>query len=928
MHWNGKHLVCGLCLLWSVSTLASVDEDFEMAVQAFGQANPNAAYIHLKNVLQQAPAHIPAKVLMGKVLLHKGYFNEAITEFEEALDGNADIAAMLEELASAYLFAGKYQQVLAIGQRHQLAAAQQFDWHLLSAAAHLNAGSIDEAEAHYAAANKLQSNSVRLLNSKAALRLKQRRYDEADNLITQALQLDTNNPQSLQLRAEWLQLNGNVVKAQAFYERATALSPQDPLLRRALLRNYVSQQKLELAEATVHQILQFTPEDPYALLLAAWLSAVKPHATTSAVAGKQLSDLLWQMSRQQIEAQPSRLYSRALLSYVEGSYEKARSDLIAYIQLAPADLNAVAILARIYMRQQETSSAIQLLEQHISHLNTMPELAQLLTTLYIMTNKANKAEQLIAALRLQYPDNAEFAVLHAAVLKKLVQSAQAQQLISQFEQQHGGSALITTNQALFALENANYDLALSLINTLLDQAPDNSGYLNFKAAVLLKLQQPNAAKQLLQQILQQEPEHRAAQFNLAKIAIAENDANTAILLLEPLVNADSSYKPAPTLLALSYINSGRLADAEALLQKISAVVPYPPADDLLFELYMQQKNYADALAIVNKGLDRRFLDEPLLWKKAQLLKLLTRSSEAVYVTELLRSLVQNDADKLLRLAILQRELANYSGSEQSLIAAQQQQPQARLIQLELVNHYILTQDAGSAAKWLRRLQPHAAKDANITMLSGDLALLKQDTATAVSMFKRALQLDPSFQLVWVKLYQLAKQDVDAKGFSQLAQNTLRTNETFIWLRRLLAEHYVNQQQFSAAIEQYEALLTTGAYADDVALHNNLANLYLPSNSTKALQHAETAVKLAPKHAAALDTYGWILSKTGQHQQALAVLRQANALNAAEPATRFHLAYTLAQLQRQDEAKTILQLLLADSPTFSEKAAAEALLRQL
>src|SRR5690606_28763677 len=108
-----------------------------------------------------------------------------------------------------------------------------------------------------------------------------------------------------------------------------------------------------------------------------------------------------------------------------------------------------------------------------------------------------------------------------------------------------------------------------------------------------------------------------------------------------------------------------------------------------------------------------------------------------------------------------------------------------------VNHYLLAEQAEPAEKWLRRLQPYAATDANITMLTGDLALLKGDTAKAVSLFKQALQLDPVFQLVWIKLYQLAKHGVDANGFSLLAQHNLRENKDFNWLRRLLAEHFVN-----------------------------------------------------------------------------------------------------------------------------------------
>ena len=371
-----------------------------------------------------------------------------------------------------------------------------------------------------------------------------------------------------------------------------------------------------------------------------------------------------------------------------------------------------------------------------------------------------------------------------------------------------------------------------------------------------------------------------------------------------------------------------MTEAETLLRDVSAVTPYPPADELLFDLYLQQHNYEAALLLVNKGLERAFLNETLLWKKAQLLKLLKRNDEASYNTELLSSIVQHDADKLLRLAMLQRELAQYPASERSLLAAHSIKPDAKIIKLELVNHYLLTNTVKQAEHWLQRLKPQATKDANVQMLQGDVALMQGNNQLAIAWYQRALQLDRKFKLVWIKLYQLAKQTTDAANFSQLALDTLQQHSDFSWLRRLLAEHYVNMQQHADAIQQYETLLAAGYFTDDVTLYNNLANLYLPTNAATALIHAETAVRLGPKHAPALDTYGWILSKTGQYQQALAVLRQAHTLDAAAPAARFHLAYTLVQLQRNDEAKLILQQLLTDNSAFSDKLAAEHLLQQL
>ncbi len=931
MPLNG-HKICIIflwCLLIIPTALyASADSNYEKALQAFQQNEPQAAYIHLKNVLQQAPGHIPAKVLMGKILLQKGYFNEAITEFEESLREGADIELMLTELANSYLFTGKHQQVIALGQNYKLSADSQFDWHLFAAAAYLNLNDTDNARRHFLLAGKLQPTSVRLLNSQAALLLKEKRLKEAELLIGQALQQNSTNPQALQLKAELLQLQGQLPKAQQYYEQAVLLSPQDPLLRRALLRNYVSQYKTDQAEETLQIILQQTPTDPYALLLSAWLSSLKQNQADTVAVSAQLSEKLWQLTKEQIVNQPSLLFSRALLSYVDGNYEKARSDLVSYNQAVPADLNAVAILTDVYIRQGDNGLAIQLLERHLSQLNNMPELAQRLITLYVRTNRAYKAEQLIADLRLQFPDNIDFTLLHAAVLKQIAQDQQARDLIAGQSALHSDNLLLRINHALLALDNKDYTQALMLADKLLSEDAGNVHYLNFKAAVLIRSGQAQDAISLLEHILKLQPAHTAAQFNLATLAIQQQRYQQAITLLEPMVKLYPQHKPAATLLGVAYFRAGQFEKAETILLKTVASKPYPPADELLFDLYFQQGRYQQALAITEQGLKRAFMDETLLWKKAQLLLLLKQPDESIKVQNLLVGLITADADKMLRLALLQRESTDLVASGQSLQNALLLAPQHKLLQLELVNHYLITEQYSKAEHQLKQLTAQFPSDPNILMLQADIAAAQHQYEAARTVYLKAIAQDPQFRLAWVKLYQLAKSGYGTSAFTDAAHRTLSTTSDVSWLRRLLAEHYVNQQQAAEAITLYETLLANGDFTEDALLHNNLANLYLASDTEKALQHAEKALALAPKQAFSLDTYGWVLAKSGQYQQAVAVLRQANALNATDPAIRFHIAYTLVKLQRQAEAIELLRQLLANEQDFAEKQQAMQLLQQL
>ncbi|MBZ9612239.1 XrtA/PEP-CTERM system TPR-repeat protein PrsT [Rheinheimera maricola] len=918
------------CVYVAPAAIASVsaEHDYEQALQAFQRQEQQAAYIHLKNVLQQTPDHIPAKVLMGKVLLEKGYFEEATTEFEEALYKGADIELMLTELANSYLFAGKYQQVLKLGEQYKLSNNSLFEWHLLAAAASLNLDNIDNARAHFISASALQPDSIRLLNSQVALLLKEKRLKDAELLLDRALSIQSDNPQSLQLQGELLQLQGQLLKAQDYFEKAVLLSPQDPVLRRALLRNYVSQYKTEQAEQTLQQILLQSPGDPYALLLAAWLSSLKENHQQSEQHTELLSAKLWQLSKAQIESQPSLLFSRALLSYVAQNYEKARGDLVSYNQLVPADLNAVSILIDVYIRQGDNSLAIQLAERHLEQLNTAPELAKRLVTLYINSNRAYKAEQLITSLRLQFPANVDFAILHAAVLKQMDQADKARAVIAQEVLQHSDNMLLRINQALLALDNNNYTQALQLADQLLAAEPNNTGYLNFKAATLIKSGKAEQAYAVVQNVLKQQPDHIAAQFNLARLEIDRQNYAQAISLLKPLASRHKQHKATATLLALAYFRAEQYNDAEVVLQNTLASGSYAPATELLFDLYFTTQRYEPALALVEQGLKSAFMDEILLWKKARLLLLLNQPEKVNNVLPLLSDLVDTDPEKLLKLALMQREINDLPASGLSLQEAITLAPSTLLLQLELANHYLITADINAADVLLKKMAVSYPKNANVTMLRGDLALAEQNESSALALYQQALKQDPQFRLAWVKLYQIAKAGKDGHAFDTLALQALKQTADNHWLRRLLAEHYVNAAKPTEAIEQYQLLLDANQYTNDAAVYNNLANLHLASDIDVALEHAEKALQLAPKQAFTLDTYGWVLAKKGQYQQAVATLRQANALNATNPSIQFHIAYTLVKLQRPAEANTMLGQLLANFAEFPERVAAEQLLAEL
>jgi cellulose synthase operon protein C len=102
------------------------------------------------------------------------------------------------------------------------------------------------------------------------------------------------------------------------------------------------------------------------------------------------------------------------------------------------------------------------------------------------------------------------------------------------------------------------------------------------------------------------------------------------------------------------------------------------------------------------------------------------------------------------------------------------------------------------------------------------------------------------------------------------------------------------------------------------------------NAARAREYAERAYFLMPNIETA-DTLGWILTRAGEPQRALPLLRAAatpRAGRTTDPGMAYRLAATLGALGERAEAIGLLEPLLAGNPAFPERAEAERLLTRL
>jgi Tfp pilus assembly protein PilF len=146
------------------------------------------------------------------------------------------------------------------------------------------------------------------------------------------------------------------------------------------------------------------------------------------------------------------------------------------------------------------------------------------------------------------------------------------------------------------------------------------------------------------------------------------------------------------------------------------------------------------------------------------------------------------------------------------------------------------------------------------------------------------------------------------------------------VRLSLANLYLQARDEPAAIKQYEAVLA--AAPNNVLALNNLAWSLRDRDGARALTLATRAAELAPSASEVLDTYGWLLVLRNEPAKAIEPLQKAASVPNAPPAVRYHLAAALAGAGRGDDARRMLDELLAANAPFDERGDAEALRRKL
>lgn len=501
--------------------------------------------------------------------------------------------------------------------------------------------------------------------------------------------------------------------------------------------------------------------------------------------------------------------------------------------------------------------------------------------------------------------------------------------------------------AELAGQRNQYDVALEGYMQAASQVSD-ARIAERAAKIALFLQENKKADEAVGRWLQQDANNLDAQAVAALTALRAGRKSDAIKHLQALLKNDpAGFEGMLQELLKSLGSSGnnvlvmQVLDELALKNPEQAVISFMQAllamqnkDNALAEDKLQktlalQPSWDKALvaqaqlAVLNEDLDKaetllrsnmeKFPDD-LRFKRmlAQVLIKEAKFDDAIVVYRDLLAGHPDDGDSIFSLALLHLEL--------------QQDDEARKYLQQLINK---PEWSGQAALYLGKL---AAKDGQFakalnwfdSVTQGpsefEAAMSAASLLTEQRRFGEALQrverLQTRFPIQKVRILAMQAEIYNHQKQYQKAYNVLTDalkeipgQKELLYTRSLVSEKMGDLVSMEKDLHQI-----LKKHPEDVAALNALG--YSLANKTQRYREAEVylkkALKLQPQMAVVMDSYGWLLFKQGKLDAAYDYLQQAYEKQ-AEPEIAGHLVEVLSRLGRIQEAKALLQKVLAVQP---------------
>lgn len=901
---------------------------FEEAMTFYREGSLSEAAIQLRNALQQHAENLPARVMLGQVLLYQDEPRAAIKELERALAMGGDENLILLALAQAYMEVAEPEKVITgiIAEGHSPEVDGQLQ--LLQAEAYLQLGDAKQAEELFLNAGTLMPVDPRPLLGRARIQLAKGKRDRAARLLDEAIALA---PQSFETWLFKATMHRDRQEFQPAIEAFGKALEIDPLSARALSARaamWMDLGQIENAKADLSAVNELNIDTLETIYLRTLLMFREGRGEEAREALRASADEIRSIAEGYRTKLPNTMLMLGVVAFFEENYDEAVSHLTSFLAKIPnhpgakrylaasylslreyrevikiykpslrseppRDPMALSILAEAYRALGEHASAERYLETALQIAPNVAGLGVRLATSRLDAGQAEAAVKELERLVERFPELPDAWVQLARVYVKIGDAASAKKLVEGMLERFNGDALIHNVAGATYLAAGDTENARLQIRLAAELDPDLI-LPKINLARLARLEgSPEVAEAQYRKTLEQFPQNSIANLELVELLLLTGEADEAMERINAVLQREPRSFRAHELklrsLALKNDDPDRLRSS---LYELTKAFPEEPKADLVAGRFFRGLgDMADARVHFRRAVEKARFDTEVLFSVAN----------------------------------QQYGIGDRSGALWTLTKAEQASPEHLGVGVLKAAVLVELDDYDKARALIAKLTERHGEQAEILTVTGDLLMAERNVAAATEAYRRAYDLEPNQRTVKTLFRGLvAGNDIDAA--TALMENWMAAQPNDLGAKHLYAQMLMKEKRWRTAVAVYENLQASGV--EDVLLLNNLAVAYQHLGDPRALPTAKAAYNVARDDASVTDTYGWILTENGRLEEGLALLRDAYARASTSPAIRYHIGLALARLGRTDEAAEELEAALAASESFPGRDEARGFLDQL
>jgi len=890
----------------------------ENAQEALEEGDLRTALIELKRAAKESPDDPDIRFALGQVEVRLGDYVSAELNFRAAESAGLSDAKTRPMIAWTLLYQQKYQTLLDDIRPCPNDAACQASVLSLRARAEVMLKNMAEADRESVAALAAQPDNATAMTTRALVLMLGGDRVGAERIVDQVLATDPYDVEALSVKGDLRRADGAFQAAERFYDEAINRSPGHLYARIQLATILVAQNKLDEATDEIDQTLAIAPDSVAANYIKAFLQART--GEMAAALGTMRS------VEASLSETPQGLFLLALVNLANNNIESGYQYANRLHTAQPGDLTGTKLLANAALRLKNYAQVVSLLEPRRADLAGDVGSLSALGTAYLALGETLDAQDVLQEALQQDPNadsvRSQLALLNAA--QGRVSWNNVEDLEERARQNPAdvglAQALITTLYGQGQYERAD-EVATRLIE---HQSADPRGY-TLRGTVRRMLGNEAGARADLTEALRQDPSFVPAAINMAALDLQAGQFQAARDLMGRVLAENPSDLAALLARARVETQSGHAADAIPFLER--AVADHPrslKARASLLTLMVALD--PDRAARMARDLADTQADDPTAISLA--VQTLFQVDDVNAAVDVLKRLEDNFPDRIgIHLSAAQTffRLGRMEDAAQAYERAIAVDASAIRAWAGRAETALSAKGLAAAQAIVARAETHLADPGIARLLRGDLLVRSGRPAEALQIYQSVQAKQPSPDAIG-RVYQTLALMNQRPQAQRMMDDWLSEHPDDLRNAMLLATDLLRTGEAAAAVRRYEALKET--LPRDPALFNNLAMAYDHLSDPRALDAAKRAFSLAPAVPSIVDTYGYLLYRSGDVVKGAALLKQAHAAEPMNPSIAFHYALTLHDRGLPGEARAILKPIVEENVAFDDAAEAQALYARL